>query len=171
MALSINRPWAPEWPEEIPVPIALEICCMGAAAGGFDHCTCWVPRFELVQVDDLAVADPTIVRPRCCHDCAYRPDSAEWADPDRREELLDIPNGWSVFWCHQGMQRVVQWEHPAAPGHLIPAGAGDYRPPVADSRAYRADGTPAFVCAGWAARAGADHLTAVLDRLRVGAPA
>lgn len=125
-------------------------CCMGAATRGPHHCTCWVPVYDLEQAEELDVAAPTPTAAKCCVDCAYRPGSPERSDEFEEEMLLDLPSGPSVFACHQGMRRAVTYRHPD--GRELPAGEGDYMPPIVAGRAYRADGSPADLCAGWAAR-------------------
>lgn len=128
------------------------LCCMGVAVYGEpEKCTCWTPIFDLEQMS-ISTAGIAISRTRskCCGDCAYRHGSPERSDEYVAEALLDLPaQPGRVFACHQGMRRVVSWEHPS--GLVIPAGEGDYRPPVEAGVAYRADGTPADLCAGWAA--------------------
>lgn len=130
-------------------------CCMSSAMRGPRACTCWEPVFDLEQSGDLQ-SGPPAARAARCHDCAYRADSPERADgygPD----LEELGGDGSRFYCHQGMRRAVAYRHPD--GRVIPAGDGDYQPPVVGQRAYRADGAPAELCAGWRrahARAGAN---------------
>lgn len=133
-------------PMEIP-------CCMGAALAE-NHCTCWEPIFDLEQQPLADGGEPGEIttRVKCCHDCAYRNGSPERSDD--RTEALD-QHVWvegEEFWCHQGVRRVVAFRHPD--GRVLPAGEGDYRPP-ADPEGrpviWKADGTVAERCAGWAA--------------------
>lgn len=130
---------------------ALEVpCCMGAAVYGLERCTCWEPIYDLDQAESLDVGSPPATRSSCCIDCAYRNGSPERTS-GLGEELVDVAGTpGSVFACHQGMRRVVAWRHPLLGDREIPAGPGDYRPPIRDGIAYRADGSPADLCAGWA---------------------
>jgi MoaA/NifB/PqqE/SkfB family radical SAM enzyme len=70
--------------------------------------------------------------------------------------LDDIITRGDIFWCHQGIRRVVEYRHPDGRVYPVPplaAGVdGAYEPPIIDGRPYKADGTPADVCAGWWAR-------------------
>lgn len=151
MSVHVSGPCVPVWPESVPMPDELLWCCMGAAVYGPDHCTCWVPLFDVEQTTQLQ-PDAVAANVKCCHDCAYRHGS-----PERVENGGDppsVPVG-AAFWCHQGMRRVIAWQHPLAPGLTIPAGPGDYRPAIVNGIAYRADGTVADLCAGWRACGGA----------------
>lgn len=127
-------------------------CCIGAAVYGPQKCTCWQPVLDVEQAE--VVEGPMPQREKCCGDCAYRHGSPERDGGFVEEALLDLPGQpGRVFACHQGMRRVVAWRHPV--GLELPAGTGDYRPPRdAAGRAYRADGSPADLCAGWAALRG-----------------
>lgn len=130
------------------------MCCPGAAMFGPDRCTCWVPVYDLAQqpLQPLQAGQPVPPDPlKMCADCAYRPGS-----PERRGEdgyqgdadgLDDMVASGQPFACHQGIRRPVKWRHPSGaevPGH--PAG---YAPPIRDGIPYKADGTPANLCAGW----------------------
>lgn len=64
--------------------------------------------------------------------------------------MLDRIAAIDRFWCHQGMRRPLYWEHPA--GVRITGSPADYDPPIEDLVPFKADGTPADLCAGWAAR-------------------
>lgn len=128
-------------------------CCYGAACEGLHRCTCWEPVYSDEQEPPRADL-PTITRAKCCHDCAYRngsPERERGEDEDLRELALaaafddDAP----PFYCHDGMRRIVAWRHPD--GREVPDGPGNYAPPKSDGRAFRADGTPADRCGGWAA--------------------
>ncbi len=134
------------------------ICCVGAAMRGPQGCTCWVPVYDLEQAEPIP-ARP-VPRPAPCADCAYRPDSPEQrgeshvnGDADELERILrgDIP-----FHCHDGIRRPLRHEHRSDEGPwtgaVVEGSAADYCPPIIDGVPYRADGSPAFVCAGWAAR-------------------
>ena len=128
-------------------------CCMGSAAFGPDRCTCWEEVYDLKQRKPRPAAPK--VRATACADCAYRPDSPERngakgyaGDADR---LDDLALGDQPFYCHQGIRRAVKLRHPE--GVEIDAHPASYRPPMVDRVPYRADGKPAEICAGWAARA------------------
>jgi hypothetical protein len=128
-------------------------CCMAGAMHGPRGCTCWEPVHDLGQADPVVGANAT--RPRCCGDCAYRNDSPERAGDDPYDdELRDIAGTpGHVFACHDGMRKRVAWAHPD--GRRVEVEGDDYDPPIVDGVAYKADGTPADLCAGWAAcRAG-----------------
>lgn len=122
-------------------------CCMASAMRGPRACTCWREVHDLEQAE--AVPGEPCARAKCCADCAYLPGSPEREDgygPDLAELALDARGR---FACHQGMRRVVAFRHPD--GREIEAGPGDYAPTVVGNVAYKADGTPADLCAGWAA--------------------
>lgn len=135
-------------------------CCYGAAIYGPHRCTCWTPVYDLDQqpvdgqsVKLLAAGVEPVTRRLMCEDCAYRPGSPERSgdpsyvgDADRLEEIAAADR----FWCHQGIRKPVKWRHPS--GVEIDAHPGAYRPPSHDGVPYRADGTPAELCAGWDAR-------------------
>lgn len=138
-------------------------CCPGAKDKGPTACTCWQPVYDLPQTDPppetiaalaLGETEPD-VRPRMCGDCAYRPDSPEktgtgeaQCDAATLELLADTGER---FWCHDGMRKPKAWRHPA--GIRIPApDTFDYQPPIVLGVPYRADGQPALLCSGWAAR-------------------
>lgn len=139
-------------PAEIP-------CCYGSA-NAENRCTCWEPVYDLEQQplhNDGALPVEISTRAKCCGDCAYRNGSPERSD-ERAELLLDVAHsgGRREFWCHQGVRRVIAFKHPD--GRELPAGDGDYRPPVGPEDRpiiWKADGTPGERCAGWAALAGA----------------
>jgi hypothetical protein len=136
-------------------------CCWGTVMRGPSGCTCWELIYDLEQVEPdpkavawLAAGIQPVTRSRPCEDCAYRADSPERQgseDVSGDQALLDrIVAEGSRFWCHQGIRRPVAWRHPS--GAEIPGSPSDYRPPIVDGVPYRADGTAAEVCAGWAAR-------------------
>lgn len=144
--------------EEIP-------CCLGSAHRGPDGCTCWVEVYDLEQ-QPLSDDDQFTARPTPCADCAYRPDSPEKAGAEHvvgDAGLLDaLVERGEPFWCHQGIRRVValRWQPEADPRppveHVVPEEfAVAYRPPMRDNRPYKADGTVADLCGGWAARVAA----------------
>lgn len=121
-------------------------CCMAGAMHGPRGCTCWEAVFDIEQADPAG--GEMGIRAKCCHDCAYLNGSPERED-GYTDELVDLAGTLrDQFACHQGMRRVTVWRHPD--GREIPAGNGDYRPPFVDGVAYKADGTPADLCAGWA---------------------
>lgn len=124
-------------------------CCSSSAMRGPRACTCWEPVYDLDQLDIAIENLPIETRTECCHDCAYLNGSPE-REAGYLPELSDIAGTpGHVFACHQGMRRVVEWRHPD--GRTRPAGDGDYQPPIIGTTAYKADGTPADLCAGWAA--------------------
>lgn len=120
-------------------------CCMASAMRGPRACTCWRPVFDLDQAEPIPGSEPA-VRAQCCDDCAYRNGSPERAD-GYTDDLKDLAGGQSSFACHKGMRRVILWRHPD--GRELPAGEGDYHPPIIGAVAFKADGTPADLCAGW----------------------
>lgn len=123
-------------------------CCMAGAMRGPRACTCWEPVYDLNQavIPDITAQPET--RATCCHDCAYRNGSPERED-GYEDELRDVAGSGSRFACHQGMRRVIAWRHPD--GRELPAGDGDYQPPILGLVAFKADGSPADLCAGWEA--------------------
>jgi hypothetical protein len=128
-------------------------CCMPSAMGGPSDCTCWQPIFDVDQAELVPSPGPRRARSEQCHDCAYLAGSRELTDPDdryTRRQLLDLPHGDRPFWCHQGIRRVIAWEHPD--GRVISAAEDDYRPPIRSGRPFQADGSSALVCAGWQQR-------------------
>lgn len=140
-------------PPETDVP-----CCYGSALEGPSRCTCWRPVYD---VDQLPLRGGTVdARTVPCRDCAYRPDSPE----NRDGESLPYGQHRTVFWCHQGMRRVVGWVHPD--GRYAPAEPGCYDPPSAEGVhvPLKADGTPADLCAGWLAQRSLDVDTSEILR-------
>lgn len=140
--------WVCDDPDFVP-------CCDSVAIWGPGRCTCWVEEFDLEQSDPrLDVVQGCAPAP--CHDCAYRPDSPERlgehtvnGDAAMLERL--VVNG-HPFTCHQGIRRTARWVHPSGAVYVPPNAAAAFRPPVVNGIAYRADGTPANLCAGWVAR-------------------
>lgn len=121
-------------------------CCYGSIDGP-DQCACWQPVYD---TDQQETRGGSMVQARTvpCHDCAYRPDSPEQRD------CVPLPGrSRGVFWCHQGMRRIVGWRHPD--GRYAPAGAGAYDPPSLAGGAVplKADGETADLCAGWLSQA------------------
>jgi hypothetical protein len=151
----LSRP-APDMPDA-----GKGMCCDGAALFGPNRCTCWEPVYDLDQADPdplavklLAAGIDPVTRARPCDDCAYRVDSPErQGSPEVAgdQELLDeIVASGERFWCHQGIRRPVRWRHPS--GVEVPGSPVNYDPPRLDGVPYQANGQPAEVCAGWAAR-------------------
>lgn len=143
--------------------VADGICCIGAAVYGPSRCTCWEPIYDMEQQPQVPGLVAT-AQPTQCADCAYRPRSPERQNTEGygadSEELDDMVTRGAVFWCHQGMRRVVRLRHEST-GIEIPGHPASYRPGIAvytdpdgqhTAVALRADGTPADVCAGWLAR-------------------
>jgi hypothetical protein len=139
------------------VPLAVrdddeyDVCCIGAAMFGRSRCTCWEPVYDVEQQPLGPVPADVTTRAKCCNDCAYRHGSPERADSYEEEALLALTAD-KEFWCHQGVRRVIAFRHPD--GRELPAGTGDYRPPVGPEERpiiWKADGTPGERCAGWAA--------------------
>lgn len=140
-------------------PVAIELpdagegaCCMGAAVYGPQRCTCWVECFDKRQRKPRA-GSPDL-RTTQCDDCAYRADSPERrgdatyaGDPEMLDQI--VANG-ERFYCHQGIRRPLKLRHPS--GVEIDGHPGAYAPPIVDGVPYRANGSPAAICAGWAAR-------------------
>lgn len=149
----ISGPVAPRAAWENEPDDAYDICCAGAAMKGVAYCTCWEPVFDLEQAELDLTSQPT-QRAKCCHDCAYRPDSPERQEGSGREkDVIGLAHTEGAeFWCHQGVRRPVVYRHPD--GREIPGDPDDYRPPEtknADGVAciWKADGTAGERCAGW----------------------
>lgn len=133
------------WPDE------LLWCCFNAAGNGPLACTCWQPRYSAAQADCAVPPGCVVERAQQCADCAYRADSPEQSDTYMAEKLDDITfDAHQPFWCHQGIRWPVAWVHPA--GYEVRGDHADYSPPIIDGRPYKADGSPADLCVGWAAR-------------------
>jgi hypothetical protein len=124
-------------------------CCYGSAHDGPDGCTCWVPVHDSVQapIDDTMEPEQ---RTKCCGKCAYRNGSPE-REAGRHDELIDHVYSGDRFYCHDGMRQVIEYRHPD--GRTAPADApgGEFVPHVENGVAYKADGSPADICAGWGA--------------------
>lgn len=134
--------WEPEDPPEDLVP-----CCMGAAVHGPRSCTCWEPVFDQPQHEPVGDCSRSARRHALCHDCAYRPGSPERSDPETAGGLMSLPEVGQPFYCHQGMRRLVRWEHPD--GRTYTPDRDDYHPGYAEDVPLKADGTPAAICEGW----------------------
>lgn len=148
-AISIPRRSLPAWTD-------LHGCCLGAVHRGRAGCTCWRPVYDVEQADAVGDAAPA-TRGKMCEDCACRSDS-----PESREErgedmgmrssvagLLQLVAEGRPFYCHQGMRRAVADQHPN--GLKRSRLAGDYAPGEHAGIPLKADGSPADICAGWAA--------------------
>jgi hypothetical protein len=133
------------------------LCCEGAAYLGPDRCTCWVEVHAVDQADPRTDQHAGIGESPCST-CAYRPDSPERTGADHvagdAAMLDDIVKTGQPFWCHTGMRHVVALEHPAGIRVELPDEhqAAAFRPLIVNDVPYKADGTPADICAGWAAR-------------------
>lgn len=121
------------------------MCCMGAAVYGPGRCTCWVPVYDLEQQEIVPGLPLPPIPVRMCGDCAYRPHSPERSGGEGYNgdagTLDDLVRNREPFYCHQGIRKPVSHRHPAA-----------YDPPIRDGVPYKADGTPANLCAGWLLR-------------------
>lgn len=145
----------------VELPDTGKVCCWGVVNDGPAGCLCWDPVHDLDQqppdpqaVRLLAAGLEPSTRDGMCGDCAYRPESPEkTGDPTYRgdPEFLElIAENGHRFWCHDGMRRTLRLVHPS--GMEIDGHPGAYDPPIIDGIPYRADGRPAALCAGWAAR-------------------
>jgi NAD-dependent dihydropyrimidine dehydrogenase PreA subunit len=141
------------------LPDTGDICCIGAAVYGPQRCTCWEPVFDLEQQEPTRGL-PVTIRPEMCHDCAFRKGSPELSDEVEREDLLGMSDQ-ALFFCHQGIRRPLEHRHPS--GITIPGVGRDYQPPIVGFRPYKADGTPADICAGYARRHGPDGYLRLLQ--------
>lgn len=125
------------------------MCCYGAINGP-GHCTCWRPVCDTEQkpIQQGAAAQ----RRRMCSDCAFLPGSPERSGDPRFShsgpiELQELVDSGKAFACHQGMRRVLKLVHePTGVEHVV--GDGGYEPAVAGGMAFKADGSPADLCAG-----------------------
>jgi hypothetical protein len=121
---------------------------------GPQRCTCWEPVFDLEQREITPGLPLPPIPVQMCQDCAYRPHSPEREGEDGyagdRDLLDELVRNREPFYCHRGIRKPVAYKHPVgaeAPGH--PAA---YDPPTRDGVPYKADGTPANLCAGWLLR-------------------
>jgi hypothetical protein len=121
---------------------------------GPQACTCWSPIYDLKQQRTIAPGQKPRVRSTPCLDCAYRGNSPERrGDPayaGDADELERLVQAGEPFYCHQGIRRPVRYRHPS--GAEVAGHAASYDPPIVNGVPYRADGTPADLCAGWSAR-------------------
>jgi len=110
----------------------------------------WTAVYDLDQASPQTDALPG-ANLRMCADCAYRPNSPERQGDERHAadaDMLDrIVRDGEPFWCHQGIRQPVTFR--CDDGIEIPAHPGSYDPPIVDAIPYKADGTPADLCAGW----------------------
>lgn len=124
--------------------------CYGSAENGVTGCTCWVAVYSseqfAAQPCGLDRIDLPPRRTRCA-DCAFRRDSPERSDPYQEDQLLALAFAGEPFFCHDGMRRPLIWRHPTLGD--VPGDPADWHPLIVDAIPYRADGQPAFMCAGW----------------------
>lgn len=130
-------------------------CCYGSASNGKDRCTCWVPVYDTEQQPVQPGLPLPPIPVQMCGSCAYRPNSPERRGEDSyagdAELLDDLVATGQPFYCHQGIRRPVKWRHEPT-GIEVPGHPGGYDPPIQDGVPYKADGTPAYICAGWLLR-------------------
>lgn len=140
---------------DLPAPDPEVPCCETAAYSNGKACSCWEPIFS-APTPPVLLEGPQAPRPKMCHDCAYRPGSPERTEVDG--EQLEAPLS-QPFQCHDGMPKLLGWTHPELPGAcLVAAAIGDrdsFGPVIRGAQSWRADGTPALMCAGWVAVSGA----------------
>ena len=131
--------------EILPAPDPDLPCCMASAVTGGRDCTCWTPVLDIEPSDQLQQG-PMIARRKACADCAYRAGS-----PERQADDGALPSYSrnEPFFCHQGLAKVVRWEHTSGAVH-VPEG-DDYQPVTHLDHIWLADGRPGEYCAGWAA--------------------
>jgi len=127
-------------------------CCIGSAIDGPAGCTCWRPVHDREQ--QALQQGPANQRTKMCADCAFRTGSPERTgaagyEHNSEEAIEDLVHSSGSFACHQGMRRIVAMAHPT--GARFSRGPGDYAPPVTRAGAFKADGSPADLCAGLAA--------------------
>lgn len=127
-------------------------CCYGSIHGQIG-CTCWTPVWEHEQQPVCPPQRPEDLQAqrRMCGDCAYRKDSPERSNKLTEEQLLELAEAGTPFWCHQGMRRAARWVHPD--GRELPGQPDDWQPPMRAGIPYRLDGQPGLLCAGWSTRA------------------
>lgn len=153
--------FAPPAPDDADVP-----CCMAAVNTDGRSCTCWEPiRLDLddlhrVDVDQVVAElrdtpptsrlceGPPAIRPTMCGDCAYRPGSPERQRADGEQLDYSIRDR---FYCHDGMPAVVAWWHPPTGTVTRVQDRAHYAPEIRADLAWRHDGRPGTLCAGWAA--------------------
>lgn len=147
--------YAEAHPDGEGAPVEAGFCCQGAAYRGLAACTCWEPVYDVEQAPartELIDGVPRTelpARPSRCSDCAYRRDSPERADDYSEEQLLGLALCGEPFWCHDGLRRPASWRHSTL-GVTLPGDPDDWKPLIVGGVPYRADGSPALLCAGWA---------------------
>lgn len=134
-------------------------CCDGYAYLGPEHCLCW-KRVHDHDQQPPQIDAPLLTAASMCADCAFRPNSPERRDSDHAVcssgdlMRMAMPDNPERFFCHRGMRAIVGHWHPTA-GIWAPHDPIDavvpYDPPIIDSVAYQADGSPGLLCAGLAA--------------------
>lgn len=128
-----------------------QLCCWGAVNG--TPCTCWLPIYGEQAEPDLSLRT-LHARDEPCSSCAYRGGT-------EAHELLDageLRPSDKLFLCHHGMRRVIGFRHEVS-GQVVmlPSGVDlwNHDPLVTeDGRPWKADGTLADICRGWAKRTG-----------------
>jgi hypothetical protein len=132
--------------------------CSGSGQYGITGCECWEPVYDVDQADPCDIRGNNIpaadlpARDAMCDDCAFRPGSPERETTYHREELFALADRGEPFFCHDGMRRPIAWRHPRL--GEISGDTDDWTPPIIAGVPYRANGEPALMCAGWAARRG-----------------
>jgi hypothetical protein len=130
-------------------------CCWGTVIRGPENCTCWEPEYSLEQAEPEKDLLP-MPRAKMCDDCAFRPNSPERNGDDSYANaddgaLDELVAGGQPFYCHTGMRLPLRWVHPS--GATVDGHPGAYDPPIVRRDGipvpYKADGTPANICAGW----------------------
>lgn len=134
------------------LPDTGEVCCMGVAVYGPERCTCWEDECDQEQAP--VQQGPVMQRSTMCTDCAFRKDSPERAGDERYqhagvEGLADLLSDGGAFFCHQGMRKKLALVHPTGARVVITTDA--YDPAQTSRHAFKADGRPADLCAGWCA--------------------
>lgn len=127
----------------------LTTCCWAAIDRGLTACTCWEPVYDVDQANPDPDG-PRDVREAMCGDCAFRAGSPERETVWHREELFALADRGEPFYCHDGMRRPSAWRHPQL--GEVAGDPDDWAPPIINGLPFRADGRPAVLCAGWAAR-------------------
>lgn len=124
---------------------------------------------DLTPIYDLPQAEPRPdevpgVMEAMCGDCAFRPGSPERTDDPTvsvgSEQLEQLVTGGTPFWCHNGMRRRVGSSVDLGDGRTVSVHEDDpsaFDPPMLTGSPlgpipYKADGSPADLCAGWTAR-------------------
>lgn len=119
-------------------------CCFGSSVVG--RCTCWEAEYDREQapIDRNAAVE---IRPGGpCSDCGCK------ADQPEASLVASLADTGTPFYCHEGMRRKLADVHPD--GSRIESGPADYQPLIDHEIGlpFRANGQPAYLCAGWAAR-------------------